>query len=120
MAKILVVEDSPSQRANMVKIIEALGHKAIIAKTGTEGVAKAKKEKPALIFMDVVMPELNGFQATRKINRDPEIGHIPVVMVTTKGQDTDRVWGERQGAVGYIVKPAKDQEIKGKINELLG
>lgn len=111
MAKILVVDDSPTQQANLVRVIEKLGHTAVVADNGLVGYEKAKAEKPNLIFMDVVMPELNGFQATRKITRDPDLKDIPVILVTTKNQETDKVWGERQGAVGYITKPAKDEEL---------
>ena len=120
MAKILVVDDSPTQLTNLVKIVQAHGHDTVTATNGMEGYETAKAEKPDLILMDVVMPELNGFQATRKITRDPETQHIPVVLVTTKDQDTDRVWGERQGAAGYIVKPPQEAELISKINELLG
>ena len=105
MAKILVVDDSPTQLTNLVKIVQGHGHTTVTATNGLEGYEVAKAEKPDLILMDVVMPELNGFQATRKI---------------TKDQDTDRVWGERQGAAGYLVKPPSEAELIGKINELLG
>ena len=120
MAKILVVDDSPTQLTNLVKIVEAHGHTTVTATNGLEGVETAKAELPDLILMDVVMPELNGFQATRKITKDPATAHIPVIIVTTKDQDTDRVWGERQGAAGYIVKPAQEGEVIAKVNELLG
>ncbi|WP_111655568.1 response regulator [Isoalcanivorax indicus] len=120
MAKILVVDDSPTQMANMVRICEAQGHQTVTANNGMQGVEMARSEKPDLILMDVVMPELNGFQATRKITRDPDTQHIPVVLVTTKDQDTDKVWGERQGAAGYIVKPPQEDELVAKIKELLG
>src|SRR5690606_18945280 len=120
MAKILVVDDSPTQLTNLVKIVQGHGHTTVTATNGLEGYEVAKAEKPDLILMDVVMPELNGFQATRKITKDPETSHIPVVLVTTKDQDTDRVWGERQGAAGYLVKPPSEAELIGKINELLG
>lgn len=120
MAKILVVDDSPTQLTNLVKIVEAHGHTTVTATNGLEGVETAKAEMPDLILMDVVMPELNGFQATRKITKDPSTQHIPVIIVTTKDQDTDRVWGERQGASGYIVKPAQAEEVMAKVNELLG
>ncbi|MEY1660914.1 response regulator [Isoalcanivorax beigongshangi] len=120
MAKILVVDDSPTQLANMVRICQAHGHQTLTATNGAEGVAMAQSESPDLIFMDVVMPELNGFQATRKITRDPATQHIPVVLVTTKDQDTDKVWGERQGAAGYIVKPPQEAELVAKIKELVG
>lgn len=120
MAKILVVDDSPTQLANMVRICEAQGHQTVTATNGMQGVELARTERPDLILMDVVMPELNGFQATRKITRDPETQHIPVVLVTTKDQDTDKVWGERQGAAGYIIKPPQEAELVAKIRELLG
>ena len=120
MAKILVVDDSPTQMANLIKIVESHGHTTCTATNGMEGVEAAKAELPDLVLMDVVMPELNGFQATRKITKDPSTQHIPVILVTTKDQDTDRVWGERQGAAGYIVKPAQEAEVIAKINELLG
>ena len=70
--------------------------------------------------IDVVMPGLNGFQATRKINKDAELGGIPVILVTTKDQETDKVWGERQGAAGYIVKPAQEPELAAMIKRVLG
>lgn len=119
MAKILVVDDSPTQLTNLVKMVEAHGHEAITATNGLEGYEAAKAQKPDLILMDVVMPELNGFQATRKITRDPETQNIPVVLVTTKDQDTDRVWGERQGASGYLVKPPAEADLIAKIKELI-
>lgn len=120
MAKILVVDDSPTQLTNLVKIVEAHGHTTVTATNGMEGVEVAKAELPDLVLMDVVMPELNGFQATRKITKDPATQHIPVVLVTTKDQHTDKVWGERQGASGYVVKPPQEDELMAKVNELLG
>ena len=120
MAKILIVDDSPTQMANMIKIGESHGHKTVTATNGMEGVDKAKSELPDLILMDVVMPELNGFQATRKITKDPATAHIPVILVTTKDQDTDKVWGERQGAKAYLVKPVQENALISKVNELLG
>ncbi|MDF1779686.1 MAG: response regulator [Alcanivoracaceae bacterium] len=120
MAKILVVDDSPTQLTNLVKIVQNHGHTTVTATNGLEGYEVAKQEKPDLILMDVVMPELNGFQATRKITRDTETQHIPVILVTTKDQHTDKVWGERQGAAGYLIKPPQESELISKINELLG
>ncbi|MED5387883.1 MAG: response regulator [Pseudomonadota bacterium] len=120
MAKILVVDDSPTQLTNLVKIVQGEGHEVITATNGMEGIEKARQEKPDLILMDVVMPELNGFQATRKITRDPDTEQIPVILVTTKDQETDKVWGQRQGAAGYIIKPPKEAELIAKINEVLG
>ena len=119
MARILVVDDSPTQLANLVKLLEAHGHATVTADNGMRGVEMAEKELPDLVLMDVVMPELNGFQATRKITKNPRTEHIPVILVTTKDQVTDKVWGERQGASGYITKPPNEQELISKINELL-
>lgn len=119
MAKILVVDDSPTQLANMVRICEAQGHQTVTATNGMQGVELARTERPDLILMDVVMPELNGFQATRKITRDPETQHIPVVLVTTKDQETDRTWGLRQGARAYLTKPFAEPELAEVIERLL-
>ena len=110
---ILVVDDSPTERYFLTDLLRKNGFDVVSAETGEDGVAKAKLEKPDLILMDVVMPGLNGFQATRMLSRDPATQAIPVIMCTTKNQDTDRVWGLRQGAVDYLVKPvATDQLVR--------
>ena len=111
MARILIVDDSPSQLVGLKRIVEKLGHQAITAEDGAAGVEAAKREVPDLILMDVVMPNLNGFQATRSITREPTTKHIPIVLVTTKDQDTDRVWGMRQGAKAYITKPFSESDL---------
>ncbi|MCY7354124.1 MAG: twitching motility response regulator PilH [Lysobacter sp.] len=111
MARILIVDDSPSQLMGIRRIVEKLGHEALTAENGAAGVEAAKRELPDLILMDVVMPNLNGFQATRAVTRDPTTKHIPVVLVTTKDQDTDRMWGMRQGAKAYITKPFSESEL---------
>lgn len=120
MARILIVDDSPSQLAGICRIVEKLGHQTLTAQDGHAGVELATRELPDLILMDVVMPNLNGFQATRSITRDPATRHIPVVLVTTKDQETDRVWGMRQGARGYLTKPFSEQQLAGAIADLLG
>ena len=111
MARILIVDDSPSQLMGIRRIVEKLGHEALTAEDGAAGVEAAKRDLPDLILMDVVMPNLNGFQATRSITRDAATKHIPVVLVTTKDQDTDRVWGMRQGAKAYLTKPFGEDEL---------
>jgi twitching motility two-component system response regulator PilH len=111
MARILIVDDSPSQLMGIRRIVEKLGHEALTAEDGAAGVDLAKKELPDLILMDVVMPNLNGFQATRSISREPSTKHIPVILVTTKDQDTDRMWGMRQGARAYLTKPFSEEEL---------
>jgi twitching motility two-component system response regulator PilH len=118
MARILIVDDSPSQLLGLKRIVEKLGHESLTAEDGAAGVEAAKRERPDLILMDVVMPNLNGFQATRIISKDPDTAHIPVVLVTTKDQETDRVWGMRQGARDYITKPVDADELMAKIKAL--
>jgi twitching motility two-component system response regulator PilH len=120
MARILIVDDSPSQLMGIRRIVEKLGHEALTAEDGAAGVEAAKRELPDLILMDVVMPNLNGFQATRSITREPSTKHIPIVLVTTKDQDTDRVWGMRQGAKAYITKPFSESELADMIQQMLG
>ena len=119
MARILIVDDSPSQLMGIRRIVEKLGHDALTAEDGAAGVEAAKREIPDLILMDVVMPNLNGFQATRSITREPTTKHIPVILVTTKDQDTDRVWGMRQGAKAYITKPFSESELSELISQYL-
>ena len=120
MARILIVDDSPSQLMGIRRIVEKLGHVALTAEDGQAGVEAAKRELPDLILMDVVMPNLNGFQATRSITREPTTAHIPVILVTTKDQETDRVWGMRQGAKAYLTKPFSEVELSKAILETIG
>jgi twitching motility two-component system response regulator PilH len=119
MARILIVDDSPSQLLGMRRIVEKLGHEAVTAEDGAAGVEAAKTSLPDLILMDVVMPNLNGFQATRAISKEPTTAQIPVVLVTTKDQETDKVWGMRQGAKAYITKPFTESQLVEVINSLL-
>ena len=120
MARILIVDDSPSQLMGIRRIVEKLGHEALTAEDGAAGVEAAKRELPDLILMDVVMPNLNGFQATRSISREPTTKHIPVILVTTKDQETDRMWGMRQGARAYLAKPFSEEELSEVIASNLG
>ena len=120
MARILIVDDSPSQLMGIRRIVEGLGHEALTAEDGAAGVEAAKRELPDLILMDVVMPNLNGFQATGTIKRDPATSHIPVILVTTKDQETDRIWGIRQGAQGYLTKPFSEAELTEAIVSTIG
>ena len=118
MAKILIVDDSPSQLLGIQRIVETLGHESITAEDGAAGVEVAKRELPDLILMDVVMPNLNGFQATRTLSREATTKHIPVILVTTKDQDTDRMWGLRQGAKAYLTKPFSEDELAEVIERI--
>ena len=111
MAKILVVDDSPSEMAKFRDILTRHQYEVIEAHTGDDGIQKANEFFPDVILMDVVMPEMNGFQATRKLIRDPKTSHIPVVIISTKNQETDRVWGKRQGARDYLSKPITEEAL---------
>lgn len=119
MTTILVVDDSSTDTYHYQKILEAHGYRVITATNGQEGIETAKMEKPEIILMDVVMPGINGFQATRQITRDPQTADIPVIIISNKDQESDRAWGLRQGARDYIVKCTSQDELLGKIRALL-
>jgi len=120
MSRILIVDDSPTEIHVLKTMLEKHGHQASAANSAEEGIAKAKEDHPDLILMDVVMPGLNGFQATRQLNKDPSTSSIPVLIVTTKDQETDRVWAMRQGAKDYLTKPVREADLLGKIKTALG
>jgi len=110
--KILVVDDSPTELHMVTDILKRHQVPEIITATnGLDAVAKASAEMPDLILMDVVMPEMNGFQATRKIKKNPETAGIPVIIISSKDQETDKVWGKRQGANEYLTKPVQEAEL---------
>ena len=119
MIRILIVDDSPTEMYRFKEILERHGYEILEAKNGAEGVAKAKEEKPDLVLMDVVMPGMNGFQATRQIAKGDGTAGIPVIIVTTKDQETDRVWGKRQGAQDYLIKPINEKELMDTIQRVL-
>jgi twitching motility two-component system response regulator PilH len=116
--KILVVDDSPTERHFLVELLTKNGYTVITAESGEEGIEKAKAELPDLVLMDVVMPGLNGYQATRTLTRDEATKNIPVIVCTSKGQETDKIWGLRQGALDYLVKPINSDELLSKIAAL--
>lgn len=116
--KILIVDDSPTERAFLEGVLVKAGYATVQAVSGEDAVEKAKAELPDLILMDVVMPGLNGFQATRAITREETTKHIPVFICTTKDQETDKIWGMRQGAKDYLVKPVDGADLLAKIKAL--
>lgn len=116
--KILVVDDSPTERFALIEFLSKQGFSVVTAENGEEGVAKSKAEKPDLILMDVVMPGINGYQATRTISRDEDTRNIPIIMTTSKDQETDKIWGMRQGAFDYMTKPLDLEELLKKIQSI--
>ncbi|MFC3110984.1 response regulator transcription factor [Undibacterium arcticum] len=116
--KILIVDDSPTERYFLTDILVKNGFSVSTAENGEDALLKIKTDKPHLILMDVVMPGKNGFQVTRAIARDPETEHVPVIICTSKDQETDRIWGLRQGARDYLVKPINADELLAKIAAL--
>jgi twitching motility two-component system response regulator PilH len=115
---ILIVDDSPTDRQYLSDLLAKNGFQVTTAQSADEALAKAKSLKPDLVLMDVVMPGQNGFQATRTLSKDEATKTIPVIICTSKGQDTDKVWGMRQGARDYIVKPVSGPELLAKISAL--
>ncbi len=115
---VLVVDDSPTDRQYLSDILAKNGYKVTTAESAEEALAKVKQLRPDLVLMDVVMPGQNGFQATRTLTRDESTKHIPVIICTTKGQETDKLWGMRQGARDYIVKPVAAADLLAKISAL--
>ncbi len=116
--KILIVDDSPTERHVLNDLLTKSGYEVVASDNGEDAILKAKLLKPDLILMDVVMPGLNGFQATRAISRDPDTRTIPVILCTSKSQETDKIWGMRQGARDYVVKPVVRDELLTKIAAL--
>ena len=119
MARVLIIDDSPTETYKLTTMLEKNGHVVFTADNGEAGVALAQQELPDLVLMDVVMPGLNGFQATRQLCKLPETAHIPVIIVTTKDQQTDRVWGMRQGAKAYLAKPITQEVLMAAMAEIL-
>ena len=113
---ILVVDDSPTDRQQLTDILSKGGYNVSTAASAEEGIAKVKAAKPDLVLMDVVMPGQNGYQATRELSKDDATKSIPVILCTSKNQETDKVWGMRQGARDYIVKPVDADELVTKIH----
>ena len=119
MAVILIVDDSPTELHLFQGMLEKNGFDVLVADSGEDGIKQAQKSLPDCVLMDVVMPGMNGFQATRKLTRGAGTRDIPVIMITSKDQETDKIWGMRQGAVEYIVKPVTAKDLVAKINAVM-
>ena len=119
MTHILIIDDSPTEAHVFKNMLTNNNIEVSVAQNGEEGIEKAIEIKPDCILMDVVMPGKNGFQATRDLSRNPATSSIPVIIITTKDQETDKIWGMRQGARDYIVKPAEERDLIERINNVL-
>lgn len=119
MAHILIVDDSPTERHFLKTVLLENGYEISLAENGEQGIELAKSKLPDLILMDVVMPGMNGFQATRFLTRAPETANIPVLMVSTKSDQTDQVWAARQGAKAYITKPVDSDSLLESVKHYL-
>lgn len=120
MARILLIEDSDTGRAVISGWLRRSGHEVLTAVSAEDGILMCRQELPDLVLMDVVLPNMNGFQATRTLSRDAATSAIPILIMSTKGMKTDMVWGMRQGARDYIVKPPSEADLLGRIQTLLG
>ena len=116
--KILLVDDSKTELHHLTDVLTKRGYAVRTAENGEDAMRRLSEDKPDLILMDVVMPGQNGFQLTRAITRDPQFADVPIIMCTSKNQETDRVWGMRQGARDYITKPVDATELMAKIKAL--
>jgi twitching motility two-component system response regulator PilH len=119
MARILIIDDSPTDTRVFSTVLEKNGHQVLSAGSAEDGIEVCKRELPDLVLMDVILPGMNGFQATRALSKDPATSSIPIIIVSTKNMETDRVWGLRQGAKDYLVKPPSERELITRINALL-
>lgn len=119
MALILIVDDSPTEVFQMKAALEEGGFRVEAAADGAEAIRKAQEMHPDLIFMDIVMPGMDGYRATRTLMNDPKTRSIPVIMVTSRGEETDRIWGMRQGAVDFLVKPVTPAQLREKAQAAL-
>ncbi|HHA2765322.1 TPA: response regulator [Stenotrophomonas maltophilia] len=119
MARIVLIEDSPTDRAVFTQWLRRAGHEVLEADNAEDGLQLVRDQVPQLVLIDVVLPGMSGFQATRAMARDAAIKHIPVIIVSTKAMETDKAWGLRQGAADYIVKPPREDELIARINELV-
>ncbi len=119
MAHILIIDDSPTDVRVFTTLLEKAGHTVASAGNAEDGIEQVRNEQPDAIIMDVIMPGMNGFQATRTLSRDPKTKDVPILIITTKSMETDRVWGLRQGARDFITKPISEKDFLSRIDKLL-
>ncbi len=117
--KVLIVDDSAEDTRQAAILLENAGHQVIAASNGVDGISMARTEQPDLILMDIVMPGINGFQTTRQLKNEEITRNIPVIIISGKDQETDKVWAMRQGAGAYIIKTVERAVLLGAINEVM-
>lgn len=120
MLRVLIVDDSETDAQFMKALLEKAGYQVTVAHALDQAMAVLRREPPQLILMDVVLPGASGFQATRTLSKDPETHDIPIILVSAKSQETDRVWGLRQGAKDYVRKPIDAVELLAKVRNIVG
>ena len=118
MAKVLIVDDSQIYRFKLRKLVEAKGHEALTANNGEEALQQAREEQPDVILMDIVMPGMSGYEAKRSLARDPSTTQIPVIFVSSRSADSDKIWGMRLGAAGYVTKPVSQGQLDLAIDKI--
>src|SRR5512133_1978880 len=114
--RVLIIDDALADRAHLEQIVSRAGHTALLAESGVQGIERAKRDKPDVILMDVNMPDMDGFAATRKLKADDATKHIPVIFVTSKNQKAEMAWGQMLGAKGYVTKPYSAEQILAQLN----
>lgn len=119
MAKVLIVDDSRVYRFSLRRLVKEWGHEVLVAKNGEEAIEMARDQQPELILMDIVMPGISGYQAKRLLARDAATSRIPVIFVSTRSEETDRIWGLRQGAAAYVTKPVQPELLQTAMTEAM-
>jgi twitching motility two-component system response regulator PilH len=119
MAHVLIIDDSPTDIRVFTTQLEKAGHQVSSVTSAEDGIEHVKQNQPDLVIMDVIMPGMNGFQATRSLSRDPATKDVPILIITTKSMETDRVWGLRQGARDFMTKPVSEKDLLARIDKLL-
>jgi len=119
MAKVLIVDDSRVYRFSLRRLMQEWGHEVLVAKNGEEAITMARELQPELILMDIVMPGISGYQAKRLLARDAATARIPVIFVSTRNEETDRIWGLRQGAAAYVTKPVQREQLQSAMTEAM-
>ncbi|ACF14906.1 response regulator receiver protein [Chloroherpeton thalassium ATCC 35110] len=119
MPRVLIIDDSAVERKIIAKVMTTLGYSILEANDGEEGEEKAKSAKPDIIVLDVVMPKKDGYQVCRNLKKMPETANIPVIMITSKNQESDKFWGLKQGAIAYIVKPFNEQDLVAAVTQAM-